>query len=85
MDVPDIMLYGTTLLSPVIPVTDVASDHDATISTPGAVKSGCTIEKSWMKWTKNRLEKVNRKELDEVEKNRLEKCKGDHETLYHLP
>ena len=46
MDVPDIMLYGTTLLSPTNPVTVVASDQDATMSTPGAVKSGCKIEKN---------------------------------------
>lgn len=45
MDVPDIILYGTTLVSPGIPVTVVASDHDATMSTPGAVKSGCTTQK----------------------------------------
>ena len=47
MDVPEIMLYGTTLVSPSIPVTVVASDHAATMSTPGAVKSGYTRTKVW--------------------------------------
>ncbi len=42
MDVPEIILYGTTLVSPSIPVTVEASDHAAIISAPGAVKSGCT-------------------------------------------
>lgn len=42
MDVPEIMLYGTTLVSPSSPVTVVAIDHAARMSTPGAVKSGCT-------------------------------------------
>jgi hypothetical protein len=42
MDVPEIILYGTTLVSPSIPVTVEASDHAAKISAPGAVKSGCT-------------------------------------------
>jgi hypothetical protein len=34
-------LYLTTLVSPGLPVTVVASDHAAKMSTPGAVRSGC--------------------------------------------
>lgn len=41
MDVPDMKLYGTTRLSWGTPVTVVASDHAARMSTPGAVRSGC--------------------------------------------
>lgn len=40
MDVPEMMLNGTTLLSSGNPVTLVASDHAARMSTPGAVRSG---------------------------------------------
>lgn len=40
MDVPDIILYGTTLVSPFHPVTVLSSDHAATMSTPGALRSG---------------------------------------------
>lgn len=40
MEVPDIMLYGTTRVSPSSPVTVVPCDHAAKMSTPGAVKSG---------------------------------------------
>lgn len=47
MDVPEMMLYGTTRLSPISPVTVVASDHAAKMSTPGALRSGyiCIITK----------------------------------------
>lgn len=40
MDVPEMILKGTTRLSPLSPVTVVADDHAAIMSTPGAVKSG---------------------------------------------
>ena len=39
MDVPEIILYGITLLSPSIDVIVAASVHAAKISTPGAAKS----------------------------------------------
>lgn len=41
MDVPEMILYGTTLVSPGYPVMEEASVHEARISTPGAVRSGC--------------------------------------------
>ena len=41
IDVLEIILYGTILVSPSTHVTVVASDQAAKISTPGAVKSGC--------------------------------------------
>lgn len=41
IDVPEIMLNGTHLLSPLFWETGEAKDHAATISTPGADKSGC--------------------------------------------
>lgn len=40
MDVPEIMLNGAIRLSPSKPVIVVPSDQDASISTPGAAKSG---------------------------------------------
>lgn len=44
MDVPEIMLNGDTRLSPSNPPIVVPSDQDATISTPGAAKSGYKIK-----------------------------------------
>ena len=43
MDGPETILYGTTLVSQSYPVTVEAFVHAATMSTPGAVKSGCII------------------------------------------
>ena len=40
MDVPETMLNGAFLLSPVKPVIAEPSGQDASISTPGAAKSG---------------------------------------------
>lgn len=40
MDVPEIMLNGAILLSPFKLVSVEPSDQDASISTPGAAKSG---------------------------------------------
>lgn len=40
MDVRDIILYGTTMVSPSNPVTVVASDHASTMSIPGAHRAG---------------------------------------------
>ena len=40
MDVPDTMLYATTLVSSGYPEAVLASDHAARMSTPGAVRSG---------------------------------------------
>ncbi|KAJ9684425.1 hypothetical protein PVL29_016740 [Vitis rotundifolia] len=45
MDVPDIILYGTTLVSHSFPVTVEASDHAARMFTPGALKSGCMLSR----------------------------------------
>lgn len=42
MDVPDMMLYFTTRLSPSSFVGDDASLHAARMFRPGAVTSGCT-------------------------------------------
>ena len=41
MDVPEIILYGTILLSPSVLDTVSAFDQAAKMPTPGAVKSGC--------------------------------------------
>ena len=41
IDVPDIILKGTTLLSPSTSVIEATGDHAARIFTPGAVRSGC--------------------------------------------
>lgn len=46
MDVPESMLYGTTLVSQSFPVTVEASDHAARMFTPGALKSGCKLFRS---------------------------------------
>ena len=46
IDVPDIMLQGTLLLSSFTLVTGDTRDHAARMSTPGAVKSGCNIIKT---------------------------------------
>ena len=48
MDVPKIILYGTTLLSPSTEVIVVASDHAAKIS----AKSGCNklYKPKFRKW-----------------------------------
>lgn len=43
IEVPDLMLYKTLLLSPFIPERGAAGDHAARIPTPGAVISGCNI------------------------------------------
>ncbi|KAJ9684420.1 hypothetical protein PVL29_016738 [Vitis rotundifolia] len=42
MDVPEMILYGTTLVSPGTPVKLEASVHAARMLTPGAAMSGCT-------------------------------------------
>ncbi|KAJ9684412.1 hypothetical protein PVL29_016733 [Vitis rotundifolia] len=44
MDVPEMILYETTLVSPGTPVKLEASVHAARMSTPGAAMSGCTTE-----------------------------------------
>ena len=41
MDVPDIVMYGTVLLSNGSPVGLTTSENAAIIFTPGAVTSGC--------------------------------------------
>ena len=43
MDVPEMILYGTTLVSPGTPVKLEAPVHAARMSTPGAAMSGCTV------------------------------------------
>lgn len=48
MDVPEIMLYGTTLGSSGYPVTVEAPDHAARMSTPGAVRSGYKINRAYL-------------------------------------
>lgn len=40
MDVPEMMLNGTILLSPGSPVTDASSEYAAKMSSPGAAISG---------------------------------------------
>ena len=42
IEVPDLMLYNTLLLSPFIPERGAAGDHAARIPTPGVI-SGCNI------------------------------------------
>ena len=40
IDVPEIILYATDLLSPSKPVTEAIGDHAAKMLAPGAAKSG---------------------------------------------
>lgn len=41
MEVPEIMLYGTDRLSVGSTDIEATGDHAASMSTPGAVRSGC--------------------------------------------
>ncbi|KAJ9684414.1 hypothetical protein PVL29_016732 [Vitis rotundifolia] len=43
MDVPEMILYGTTLVSPGTPVKLEASVHAARMLTPGATSFGITV------------------------------------------
>ena len=56
MDVPEIMLYLATLLSPGTSVKVLASVHAARISTPGAVMSGCKRKKKNKRYCNNKEE-----------------------------
>lgn len=49
IEVPDLMLYNTLLLSPFIPESGAAGDHAARIPTPGAVISGCNVIKRFVR------------------------------------